>query len=163
MALPFCWTWVRYQLLHLHIKRSHLVISAQTREKWKYYSNTSFFLLHEFYQCRANGKKYVLRVYWRHYLHSHAPKKQACFPDHKVFSLKKITDQILSQTTSFFYKIFFFNSVRIATFFNIQLFYAFDFLLILFYCKLKNYYFQDIIWQILSGVDFLHSHRIVHR
>jgi cyclin-dependent kinase 6 len=23
--------------------------------------------------------------------------------------------------------------------------------------------FQDIIWQILSGVDFLHSHRIVHR
>ena len=25
------------------------------------------------------------------------------------------------------------------------------------------FFFQDIIWQILSGVDFLHSHRIVHR
>ncbi len=73
------------------------------------------------YMSFTNAEQTVKSTFWEFtgsiYLHSHAPKKQACFPDHKVFSLKKITDQILSLTTSFFFKLFYFYSVRNVNFY----------------------------------------------
>ena len=101
----FVQTWVQYQLLHLHIRLSHSVISAQTRENKNIVQIFTFFHSYS-YMSFTNAEQTVKNTFWEFtgsiYLHSHASKNQAGFPDHKVFSLKKITDQILSLTTRVF-------------------------------------------------------------
>jgi hypothetical protein len=94
-ALPFCLTWVQNHAFTL-------CDAHRQRENENDVQIFPFFSL--LLPSNTNAEQKIKSTFWEFtgsiYLHSHSPQKQACFPDHKVFSLKKITDQILSLTTN---------------------------------------------------------------